>query len=90
MNKKNVGKFRLSMPLMFEKNISDVAEMFAKMKMVIVRAEMFWPQDCIKYTGICELFPEVKTGATIPEYVLEIKKVEGIIKEVKAVPLAGR
>ena len=72
MNDSNLGRFKIE-----ERWVRDepekVAEVFAILKCVPVRAEMLFAEQRIEYTAIAERFPEVPIGNLIPEYTLTIE-----------------
>ena len=64
-----------------------VAEVFALMKFVPLKAEALYMYDVIEYHGLSAAFPEVKEGKRIPLYDIKITRSEaGNIERVEAVP----
>ena len=59
------------------KNPSGVAQVFALLRAVPVRAEMIFANDLIEYTAISERFARVPPGNVIPEVILSVTKVKG-------------
>lgn len=75
MTNRNIGKFRLDANFIHNQP-KRVAEVFAIMKCVPVRAEMLFYSDEIEYWAISERFAEIPKGQMVPEYLLQITQNE--------------
>ena len=69
MKSNQLGTFQISVD-MVDHHPEQVAEVFTFMKLVPVRAEQLFANQCIEYTAISELFLEANRAAVIPEYKL--------------------
>ena len=88
MTNKNIGIFEIYEG-MIRNEPERVAEVFAFMKLVPVRAEMLFAHRVIEYTGLSVVFPELaNTNCKIPKYELKIRRSEaGDIEGIEAVLL---
>ena len=83
----NIGIFEIHEGLI-RNEPERVAEVFAFMKLVPVRAEMLFAHGVVEYTAISAVFPEVELNHKIPKYELKITRSNaGNIECVEAVLL---
>ena len=75
MNRRNIGKFRISSKLITDKP-EVVAELFRLLKCVPVRAEMLYALDEIEYMAISSQFPEIPLGQKVPKYKIKFTQRE--------------
>jgi len=73
MNARQLAKFRIS-----GKSVrgtpSEVAEVFALLKLVPVRCESLFAEDCLEFVAISERFQECPDGCCPPEVELVVRK----------------
>lgn len=81
MNSRNLGRFAVDGMILRSKP-GKVAEMFAAMKLVAVRAEHDFESLNMQYIAISELFDEVPVGAPVPEYDLFVEEKDGKLVKV--------
>lgn len=87
MTNRNIGIFEIHEGLIRD-DPERMAEVFALMKLVPVRAEMLFAYGVVEYTGISAVFPEVEANCKIPKYELKITRSEaGNVECVEAVLL---
>jgi len=71
MNSQQLGRFEIKEELVRE-NPEIVAQAFADMQFVPVKAELMFCSQRIEYTGISPRFEEIERGTIIPEYRVDI------------------
>lgn len=86
MNSRQLARFRVD-----EREVRDrpgkLAEVFAMLKFVPVRAECLFAERCIEYVGISERFVDVPDGQIVPEVELRVTKDSaGGIELVEVIP----
>ncbi len=67
LNKKRTGRFRIYKELISE-HPNEIIDMFYKLKIIVVRAEMMYDKDVIEYIGISPFFKEIEPQYITPEY----------------------
>jgi hypothetical protein len=73
MNKKRLGRFKISSRLIVE-NRKSVQAVFSKV--IPVRAEHLWAEDVVEYFAVSDCFDEVGLTEFIPEYTVMVKETE--------------
>ena len=73
MNNRKLGRIKINCE-MIDHEPERVAEVFALLKFVPVRAEHYYHIDEIEYIAISERFEDVPFGCIIPEYKLTISQ----------------
>lgn len=71
MTKNNIGRFKVD-SFTIQHHPERVADVFARLRILPVRAEMLFERLAIEYTALCPEFDELPEGAMVPEYDLEI------------------
>ena len=72
MNSNQLGRFVIANDLIRDQP-EKIAAVFAMLKLVPIRVECMFAEQCIEYTAISEKFDEVPTGECIPNYNLTIE-----------------
>ena len=75
MNARQLGRFSITNDMLINQP-EVVAEMFAILKIIPVRAEQMFATDTIEYTAISERFEEVLRGHIPPLYKFNIDQSE--------------
>lgn len=66
MNRQNIGNFMIRMDVVQSEPETLLGIMS---KCIVVRAELLYEHDAIKYTAISDHFQEVPQGCRAPEYI---------------------
>ena len=86
MNSRQLARFRVDERLVRD-NPKEIAEVFAMLQFLPVRAECLFAERRIEYVGISERFAEVPEGQMVPDVKLNITKDSvGCIELVEVVP----
>jgi hypothetical protein len=73
MKHRNIGRFDIVVS-MIEDNPAAVRAVMAQC--IIVRAEMRWDRDLIRYDAVSEQFERVEPGRIAPEYTWKIEELD--------------
>jgi hypothetical protein len=68
-----------------EEQPESVVDMFSKLKMIVVRAEMLYHKNAIEYTAMSPFFEKLEMGYVTPFYKIEVVAKEDGENEYKAV-----
>jgi len=85
MNSRNLGRFSIDAGKI-KANPNKIADMFAILQIVPVRAEYLFESDEIEYTAIGVRFKEIPKAMRVPRYKLKVTKTEaGNIESIEVI-----